>query len=832
MTRALTIIITATVVVAVLPAAADAGTVAESLAEIRAVAGGELSVVTADGQTTLRFATGRLTATPSADVRSAGARFLERHAAALGASGGTSVHPERDVPLATGVVLRYRQRIAGIPVVGGEVALRFDRWGILRTAVSGMRPLARIAPAVPRVGSAVAVAKVLAMPDVVAPADPGASWVGLVYYLAGDEARLAWQVEAGAVPAFGANWVAWIDAHTGEVLARRNRIFHDRQARVFPENPVSTPDIVQVTLDDLPPWTADPYHLTNDLILARNCPDLHELFPVSFGGFTINAHLCSEVQVAVGDENRDFLYYDNSDTAQEDLFAEATMFHQVSRVYDFFQGFGFVALREQPLACTVNFRIPIDIASGGYDLANITNRNGTLYPFDNAFFLPAGSAATYIARDRDSIVFGQGTAADFAYDGDVVYHEFGHAVVDSTSGLEAATIDDQGVDVGPGALNEGYSDIFAAFLTDDPMMGEYAGGTLSPSGAIRNLDNEHRCPEHLVGQVHEDSLPWTGAAWDIYQALGAAVMQPYYDAMASLIPSADFALASRATVAEIGRQIGADAAATAQAVLDARNLVDCERVLVGGGGPKLLLMGEGTDAIGLTPYVPGYAMFRIAVPAGQTQILVRFRASVGGTGGVMGGEIRPHVLFRPGPDRLRFTYRGTRVTGNETYAVDAVRGTGADYEAVYCEADGALDPGDYYAMIANTGGASMQMTGISVRYNNSPPEGPCAGGGDAGEGGEDVVEDAPEEAADEADGAPEGGDDRCDPPSRCEETCRARGLGAGICTDTPSGPRCSCSPGGGDGCGCRAAGAPGGMGGVFLIAAAAAIGRFRRRSRR
>ena len=44
--------------------------------------------------------------------------------------------------------------------------------------------------------------------------------------------------------------------------------------------------------------------------------------------------------------------------------------------------------------------------------------------------------------------FGQGPRHDYAYDGDVVYHEFTHAVVDATIQLPSAIN-------APGAMNEG-----------------------------------------------------------------------------------------------------------------------------------------------------------------------------------------------------------------------------------------------------------------------------------------------------------------------------------------------------------------------------------------
>jgi MYXO-CTERM domain-containing protein len=817
------IVILATAAVLAAASASVADPFDESLAELRATAGSKLNVLAADGQPVIRHLDGRLTASPTADIAAAGVQFLSRHAQALGLSRGTAVELERSVPLLTGTVLRYRQRIAGVPVLGGEVALRFDADGVLRMVNSGLAPFTRIADAVPTIGSADTLAQVLELPNVVAALDPDAVWIGLVYFPAGDEARLAWQVETGAVPALLANWVTWVDAHTGEVLAQRNRIDFDRLANVFLENPVTTPGPTEVTLTDLPAWTADPYYLTSELILARNCIDQHTLTPLTYGGTTFNVHTCSEVQVAAGDTAQDFLYTDNTDTAPEDLFAEPAMFYHATRVYDFFQALGFTRLRQVPLACSVNFRIPVDMA-GGIDFANMTNPNGTLYPFDNAFFLPAGGMAGIFPRDTDSIVFGQGTHGDFSYDGDIVYHEFTHAVIDSTIGLQAASFDDQGLDIGPGALNEGYADVFAMFMTGDPGMGDYGGVDLTPSGLIRDLENDNRCPEDMIGEVHEDSLPWGSAAWEIYALYGDPVVQPYYDAMMSLVYGSDFAVAVSSTLAELNAALGATVEAAARAEFERRNIVNCLRVIESGTAAFPQLAGEGTGTVTLRPYVPGYAMFHITVPAGQTQIWAVFGAT---GGGFMGGTIVPHVLFRNGPDRLSFRLSGTTVIGNEDWAVDATEVRSNTYEAVYCEASGTIPAGDYWVMIANSGAGAMALTDIELGFNNSTPMSLCRGTDlDAGDGAPDVVEDVPEDvpAEAEADATPPTG---CN-PTDCTNNCRWAGQAGGSCVGEGDAAQCVCSSD--SGCGCRAVGGHGGAAllGLLFVGLAVVIRRRRR----
>lgn len=50
---------------------------------------------------------------------------------------------------------------------------------------------------------------------------------------------------------------------------------------------------------------------------------------------------------------------------------------------------------------------------------------GVDVPLDNA---------VYIGDGEQAVLLGQGTHADYAYDGDIVYHELGHGVVDALVG--------------------------------------------------------------------------------------------------------------------------------------------------------------------------------------------------------------------------------------------------------------------------------------------------------------------------------------------------------------------------------------------------------------
>jgi len=92
---------------------------------------------------------------------------------------------------------------------------------------------------------------------------------------------------------------------------------------------------------------------------------------------------------------------------------------------------------------------------------------------------------------------------------DVVYHEYGHGVTDYQYKPYSPN----------GAQHEGWSDYFAATITDQPLIGRgfYSN---NPNGYLRTCDNTNRWPEDWSGEPHNDGLIIAGALWHLRQDLG------------------------------------------------------------------------------------------------------------------------------------------------------------------------------------------------------------------------------------------------------------------------------------------------------------------------
>ena len=127
---------------------------------------------------------------------------------------------------------------------------------------------------------------------------------------------------------------------------------------------------------------------------------------------------------------------------------------------------------------------------------------------------------------KDELRFGKG-GVDDAEDGEVILHEYGHA-------LHAA----QNFNFAPeenGAISEGFGDYWAVTVSDVvsqrlgvpeleplPCVADWdsTSYTSGPVHCLRRLDTNLHYPADLNGEVHHDGQIWSRALWDIRQALG------------------------------------------------------------------------------------------------------------------------------------------------------------------------------------------------------------------------------------------------------------------------------------------------------------------------
>ena len=100
---------------------------------------------------------------------------------------------------------------------------------------------------------------------------------------------------------------------------------------------------------------------------------------------------------------------------------------------------------------------------------------------------------------------GYGTCNDLAMFSDVIYHEYGHGIVDFQYRPYSPS----------GAMHEAFADYTACTITNEPYIGEGVIG----GGYFRNMDNSLRYPEDLTGEVHDDGRILGGALWHMRENL-------------------------------------------------------------------------------------------------------------------------------------------------------------------------------------------------------------------------------------------------------------------------------------------------------------------------
>ncbi|MDX9752105.1 MAG: hypothetical protein RBT71_13580, partial [Flavobacteriales bacterium] len=127
--------------------------------------------------------------------------------------------------------------------------------------------------------------------------------------------------------------------------------------------------------------------------------------------------------------------------------------------------------------------------------------------------LTTGTCNAYYDGESINFYAQGGGCRSLATLGDVVYHEYAHGINDKF-------YQSLGGEWQNGAMHEGYADVWALTLTDQPVLAQ--GWQLnSTESYIRRYDQDPKVyPADLVGQVHADGEIIAGAWWDIYQLLG------------------------------------------------------------------------------------------------------------------------------------------------------------------------------------------------------------------------------------------------------------------------------------------------------------------------
>lgn len=190
-----------------------------------------------------------------------------------------------------------------------------------------------------------------------------------------------------------------------------------------------------------------------------------------------------------------------------------------------------------------------------------------------------GQDNSFAIDTKDEIRLGKG-GVDDAEDGEVINHEYGHAIHFSQNFAFASAE--------AGAISEGFGDYWAVTvtktvrqrlglpaLTDPACVADWDATSYDPTPphCLRRVDSNLHYPENLTGAVHADGRIWSRALWDIQNAIGqtradTVILEGQFDFGGTTMTQL-----ANATIAAAQRIYGGAVANTVRAQFQARGIV-------------------------------------------------------------------------------------------------------------------------------------------------------------------------------------------------------------------------------------------------------------------
>ncbi|MGV3623038.1 MAG: hypothetical protein ACO1OB_19620 [Archangium sp.] len=732
-------------------------------------------------------------------------RFGTSRAAELGVTNGSKLVHERTLSTRLGPVVYLQQTIDGLPVWGGRVIVSFDdQQRVVRTSSTAKH------------FTVAKTAALLSAPEalVIASKEVQGAWLQKNGQPYGGATKRAFFVDGELhagwltfVPTLknSENWHVAVDATNGTVLWVRNLAWASNAAKVYASSPGGANGGVGVTPTiDVELTHTDGGFLRGDRIRAINCCPTSNCEPdagpqratgqtQTFGGEIIDfdVAICAQVQRATNDPSihpsGDYVYapIDPPNTlrpsinnpADYDEFAEVHAYFHVNKAFDAVR-----ALSASPFAQSrgvtpfvwrdtgANGDLPavwVNVSDSDFNSAE-PNAQG-VYVSDT---LSRTETALYLARENmeflllppqvlasDAFVIYQGQKADFAYDGPVLWHEFGHGVIHSTADWATiVTFDAYSANNESSALHEGMADVIAVMTGNDPVVGVYVAQRMEPvQPSIRTIDNQDKCPDVLWGESHQDSLHFTGAIWEARQQFlgtdnGATFDAAIYAAMVQFPMDVNFGSAAELITDSVVRAFPAvtDAQSTLEGIFTARGVQNCSKALditnsLSTTRTYFGIPGSSFAGVNNGQSVPGPFQFKLQLPRGAKSVTMRAQGFGGGGGG--GSRLE---LLGALDRRVTFTKNDTVLTNDAMWRVVPTSSQGVITGKL--EVDAPCGSSVYVA-IANTSQRDRQLYEVGFEFEEADGECPEVDAGVLDGGVDPVVLDAAKESlGDKAEG--------------------------------------------------------------------------------
>lgn len=434
--------------------------------------------------------------------------FLRAHAVTLFGTDAVDVAPRGEKVVASGLFTTRtrqslsgsqvvkRQRHRGVPVLGAAVQVNLDRRGEVRSVLSSFVPDIDLDDVEPLLTAGDAVAAALAAID-----RPGstrqAPEAQLVVSVESGTPRLAYRTEIALWSPFGV-WVSLVDAMTGEVLSVRDIIVCRKRPRERLDlaPPASTVESSEVATPGSP---------------ASSVTGVGFVLPVN----PLNGHP-ERYGMRDGDDVdqyrvREELHRLDGSGWLRGAYADVTNDDAPSRAYSPNFVFEYSAMDENSAFHEVNAYWHVDTFQNymrsALNILNAVDRPQALIvhrtEYENSWYDPSDS----------TISFGDG-GVDDSEDGEIILHEYGHALHDDISGIGGLQ---------SSAISEGFGDYLGATLGGNALVGEWDATAYNPGPPpfLRRTDGTKHYPNDLTGQLHQDGEIISSAWWNLRAMVGA-----------------------------------------------------------------------------------------------------------------------------------------------------------------------------------------------------------------------------------------------------------------------------------------------------------------------